>query len=211
MAKCGRCRGPMPPAADTGRPRRYCSQACRQSAYDRRRRRQGPRHDWWTPPALRELIAATVRPVLDAAACSESTLASHWLGPGHVERQRQDALTFDHWADLLPEPGWVWLNPPYNPTSVMSRFLDVADRTGRAGVPVLALVPASVGSLWWQRRVEEVAHGSWVIPGRLTYTGPHSVGDPAPWPSALVVYGPRGTKRASREVLAAIKAEWPSR
>ncbi len=88
----------------------------------------------------------------------------------------------------------MWLNPPYNPTNYMGHFLELAAATARAGIPVLTLIPASVGTRWWQTRVDSAAQATWVIPGRLTYSGPHSVGDPAPWPSALAVYSPRGTK-----------------
>lgn len=207
MTRCGRCGGVLPPAAVTGRPRRYCSAACRQSAFARRQRRS-PRHEWWTPEPLRQLVTATIDPVLDAAACDRSTLAPDWLGPRHHEPQRQDALAFRDWADVCPEPGWVWLNPPYNPTALMGRFLEVAHATAKAGIPVMALVPASVGTRWWEQRVESVAQSSWVIPRRLTYTGPHSVGDPAPWPSALVVYSPKGTKRIARDVIGEFQAGW---
>lgn len=207
MTRCGRCGGALPPAAVTGRPRRYCSSACRQSAYSRRQRRS-LRHEWWTPEPLRQLVTATIDPVLDAAACERSTLAADWLGPRNHEPQRRDALSFRDWADACPEPGWIWLNPPYNPTSLMQKFLATAQATARRGIPVLALVPASVGTRWWRESVEETAQASWIIEGRLTYTGPHSVGDPAPWPSALVVYSPRGTKRVAREVVAELRDGW---
>ena len=157
---------------------------------------------------MRQLVAQVVDPVLDAAACQESTLAPAWLGPTHDEPRRRDALAFADWAEVAPTPGWVWLNPPYNPTALMGRFLERACATAKAGFPVMALVPASVGTRWWHERVEAVAHASWVIPGRLTYTGPHSVGDPAPWPSALVVYSPRGTKRVARQVIAEMREGW---
>lgn len=208
MTRCGRCRVVLPPSKGTGRPRRYCTAACRQSAYEQRKRRRTPRHDWWTPGSLRELVIEAIDPVLDAAACAESTLAADWLGPTHDEPQRRNALAFGDWSEVVPRPGWVWLNPPYNPTVLMGHFLATAGETAKAGIPVMALVPASVGTRWWHDRVEAVAQASWVIPGRLNYTGPHSVGDPAPWPSALVVYAPRGTKRIARQVIAEMRADW---
>ncbi|HET9442634.1 MAG TPA: hypothetical protein VFO65_04880 [Acidimicrobiales bacterium] len=36
--RCGWCKGPLPPAATTGRPRRYCRAVCRQRDFEARRR-----------------------------------------------------------------------------------------------------------------------------------------------------------------------------
>lgn len=208
MGGCAHCGGHLPPPAATGRPRRFCSATCRQGAYERRLVRRSPRHEWWTPPRLRALVQDIVKPALDGAACPDSTLAAEWLGPRHSDPSRRDALAFQHWADLSPRRGWVWLNPPYNPVAVMRRFLESARTTAQRGTPVLALVPASVGTRWWREAVEATAQAYWVLDGRVTYTGPHSVGYPAPWPSALVVYSPRGTKRMARDVMAQFREGW---
>lgn len=40
MPRCQHCDGPMPATASTGRPRVYCSPACRKAAYEERRARK---------------------------------------------------------------------------------------------------------------------------------------------------------------------------
>ena len=52
------------------------------------------------------------------------------------------------------------------------------------------LLPAKVGTGWWSEHVDEAGAEVEFLRGRLTYSGPHSTGNPAPFPSALVVYAP---------------------
>lgn len=197
---------PLPPAAATGRPRRYCSAACRQSVHARRVRRR-PRHAWWTPEPLRSIVTDVISPVLDAAACAESTLvAGNWFGPSHSDRDRRDALTLG-WA-ANTDGGWAWCNPPYQPTPLLRGFLDAAHATALDGSPVAALIPASVGTRWYIDTVAERATAVWVIPGRLAFDGPHSVGDVAPWSSVLAVYAPAGRKREAKAALVEIRARY---
>lgn len=117
---CATCSAPLvhPPV---GRPRTYCSAGCRQSAYERRRRRR-PRNDWHTPPEVRQVVLSRWPIALDAAACSVSALVPAYLGPDHNDPARRDALAFEHWADLAAD-GVVYLNPPYLPSAVLGRFL----------------------------------------------------------------------------------------
>lgn len=187
---CARCRTSLPEPAATGRPRRYCSTACRKAAYRRRASKplRAARADWWTPPEVADHIRIEHHLGLDAAACERSTLvADNWLGPNHHDPTRRDALAHDHWADLTPKGATVWVNPPYAPP-VLTKFLTRAAATAAAGTPVVALVPASTGTNWWHRTVVEAGASVEFIRGRLVFGGPHSTGGPAPWPSALVTY-----------------------
>lgn len=191
---CRVCAAPLAQPA-VGRPRSYCSAACRQRAYDRRRRRR-PRNDWHTPAVIRERVLADYEVTLDAAASSVSALVPDYLGPDHRDPQRRDALAFDHWADLSRN-GTVWLNPPYLPSQLLSSFLGRAVATAAAGSSVLALLPASTGAGWWWRHVVEGGGEVEFLRGRLSFDGPHaSAGGPAPWASALVLWRPaaRGSR-----------------
>lgn len=88
------------------------------------------------------------------------------------------------------EPGLVvYMNPPYLPTSTLNEFLQRAVATAEAGVVVVGLLPASVGTQWWRRWVSR-AQSVEFLEGRLRFGGPHSNGGSAPWASALVVWGP---------------------
>lgn len=190
---CVRCRTPLPEPAGTGRPRRYCSTACRKAAYRRRVSKPGraARADWWTPAALAERMRSEHHLGLDAAACERSTLvADNWLGPTHPESLRRDALAYDEWAELTPYGTTVWVNPPYAP-QVLAQFLTRAAATADAGTPVVALVPASTGTNWWHQSVVQANADVEFLRGRLVFGGPHSTGGPAPWPSALVTYQAR--------------------
>lgn len=125
---------------------------------------------------------------LDAAACSVSALVPSYLGPDHPDPARKDALAFDDWAELAGD-GVVYLNPPYLPAVLLGRFLARAAATGRAGSPVVGLVPASTGTRWWWEHVVETGAAVEFLRGRLAFTGPHATpGQCAPWSSALVVW-----------------------
>lgn len=135
--------------------------------------------------------------MLDAAACPASTLVGEsWLGPKHPDPARRDALAYPDWTMLtgaVPEDrrarAAVYLNPPYAPPGLLNRFLQTAARTRDAGLTVVCLVPASVGSHWWHDLVLAAGAEVDIIRGRVTYTGPHAAaGAPAPWPSAVVTY-----------------------
>jgi hypothetical protein len=82
----------------------------------------------------------------------------------------------------------VWLNPPYAPVKAITAFLATAARTAKAGVEVIALVPAATSTRWWHSEV--FGHPTEVeyIAGRVRYVGPHSNGGTPLWGSALVTY-----------------------
>lgn len=125
---------------------------------------------------------------LDAAATRDSALVASYLGPDHAEADRRDALALPHWA-ALAAGGVAYVNPPYLPVPVLSRFLERAAATAAAGVTTVALVPASTGAAWWWRHVVDTGASVEFLRGRLAFTGPHAKpGATAPWPSALVFW-----------------------
>lgn len=184
---CDVCPRPLDQPA-TGRPRRYCSPACRQAAYATRQRRKAVRDAWWTPTEVRGRVLDDWDITLDAAACSRSRLVENYLGLDHPEPTRRDALAFDDWAGHAGG-GVVWLNPPYVPAATLSAFLARAVATAQSGVTVVGLVPASTGAGWWWTHVVEVGACVEFLRGRLAFTGPHAdKGTPAPWACALVTW-----------------------
>ncbi|MGV8979192.1 MAG: DNA N-6-adenine-methyltransferase [Cellulomonas sp.] len=191
---CARCRTPLPPAAGTGRPRRWCSDSCRTSAYRERRRhraRRDQRAAWWTPLDLADRVRGEHDLGLDAAACQQSSLVpDSWLGPTHPDADRRDALAYRSWGRLV-EPGQtVWINPPYTPVPLLRSFLEVAAQTAADGTAVVALVPASTSSAWWHDAVLGAGAEVEFLRGRLRFRGPFSTGGSAMTPSALVRYEP---------------------
>lgn len=183
---CLSCREPIEQPT-TGRPRVYCSQACRQRTYASRSRRR-PRNEWYTPPEVRDRVLTEWPIALDAAATADCALVPDYLGPDHDDPARRDSLVFDHWAGLAGV-GAVWLNPPYLPSNHLAAFLARAAATAGAGATVVGLVPASTGTRWWWTHVVESGAQVEFLRGRLAFTGPHATpGQTAPWASALVVW-----------------------
>lgn len=187
---CGHCSAPLTQPT-SGHPRRWCSTACRQAAYEQRRRRRSPRNDWYTPEPLRSRVQAQWPLVLDAAATSQSTLAPTYLGLDHVDPGRRNALAFANWHDLAQSAGGgvVWLNPPYLPSATLGAFLARAVSTAQAGTAVAGLVPASTGTRWWWTHIVDAGARVEFLRGRLSFTGPHAASDArstAPWACALV-------------------------
>ena len=96
----------------------------------------------------------------------------------------------------------VYLNPPYG--RELPKWIAKARREhedGRAGL-VVGLVPARTDTRWWH---EDIAGHSdvWLLKGRLAF------GDgaaPAPFPSALVVWGAGDPHR--EQISAAFSDAW---
>ncbi len=155
--------------------------------------------DWATPPEFFAGVSKRWGPFdLDVCASRENTKAPMW------------------WSledDGLSEPwnGRVWMNPPYGrgPNGV-ARWVQRAAETawsGAARIPgqpksrsqVVALLPARTDTYWWQRWVMR-AERVFLVEGRLRFLGYPPVRPPllapglavngAPFPSALVVWGP---------------------
>lgn len=188
-SRCLVCREPIEQAT-TGRPRTYCSDACRQRAWYQRSKRRPPAHrsEWWTPEPLRDVVLARWPLKLDAAATSESTLVPDYLGPDHVDETRRNALAYRHWGDLVGPGDHIWLNPPYSPPGYLREFLQRAAATAQAGATVVGLLPAATGTEWWWDNVVDAGAEVEYLRGRVAYTGPHSTGQAPMWASAIVVW-----------------------
>jgi hypothetical protein len=77
--KCGHCKRRLETVQATGRPRRYCSDACRVAAYRRRRKRSvhfSSRSDEWPTPAdvFAELDSRWMRKAWEASQTTASVV-----------------------------------------------------------------------------------------------------------------------------------------
>jgi len=136
--RCPRCRNPLPSQA-AGRRRRYCSPACRQAVYHKRRKRSvhfsSRTSEWSTPPELFARLDVQHGFTLDACATAANAKC---------------AAFFDRKADALRQrwQGRVWCNPPYG--RAIGQWLRKAWESVQSGDAerVVCLVPARVDTAW---------------------------------------------------------------
>ena len=97
--------------------------------------------EWKTPPQLFDIINRAVGGFkVDAAADQFNHLLPHWYGPGSP--LAEDALD--------PSLSWMspaWCNPPYG--KGITKWLQAFDNQAEKGVSIIALIPASVETEWW--------------------------------------------------------------
>lgn len=141
------------------------------------------KQDYQTPP---ELLAAIKRDFsvgqwgFDLAANANNAVCPWWFGPGSAHGE--NALEQD-WGALNQWPGSdLWLNPPFSNIDPWSEKCSTSIRVGR----IFLLVPASVGSNWYQAHVHGQAHVVATSP-RVTFVGCE---DPYPKDLVLAVFGP---------------------
>lgn len=143
--------------------------------------------EWATPRDLFEKLDRAFGPlVLDVCATAKNTKCPMYIG------QEQDGLKTPWPAARL------WMNPPYG--RAIGEWVDKASLAARKGSTVVCLLPARTDTQWWQRNVEicdlengRMVRRSWVrevlyLEGRVKFNG----AGPAPFPSAVVVFGPPG-------------------
>lgn len=111
---------------------------------------------------------------LDIAADADNSVAPWFY------TEQDDALT----RTWLSGPGtWAWCNPPY---ADIAPWVSKACEESNGGARIAMLLPASVGSNWWDSYVHDVAYVTFLAP-RLTFVG-HK--DPYPKDLALLLYAP---------------------
>jgi phage N-6-adenine-methyltransferase len=146
-------------AAPTGRPRRFCSSACRSAAFRRRARR--PVHlrsgsvEWATPIDVFEKLNAEFGPFdLDVCATAENTkVASHYFTIA-------DNGLDQEWT------GTIWMNPPY--TRAICAWVAKAHAAAQAGATVVALLPSRTGTKWFRDYCLGASECRF-LPGRLHF------------------------------------------
>ena len=64
--------------------------------------------------------------------------------------------------------GWLFLNPPFNEIAKWSKK---CKEESKRGAKIVMLVPASVGSKWFQENVDKICSQVWFLRGRLKFQG----------------------------------------
>jgi phage N-6-adenine-methyltransferase len=126
--------------------------------------------DWGTPQDLFDSLNAEFGFQLDVCASDANAKCSAYY------TAEQDGLE-------QPWTGTCWMNPPYG--DVIGKWVSKARTSAAAGATVVCLVPARVDTGWFQ---ENCPYGEIrFLRGRVKFgDSPNS----APFPSAIVVFGP---------------------
>jgi DNA (cytosine-5)-methyltransferase 1 len=139
--------------------------------------------DVGTPPAFVTAASAYVGGAIawDLAATQHNRVTYRYLGPSSTAGE--DALAVS-WHRLPRKPGeWLWLNPPFGN---IAPWAAKCAAEAWLGAPILLLVPAAVGSNWFNDYVFGKADVMAFRP-RLTFVGQE---DPYPKDCVLCVFRP---------------------
>jgi phage N-6-adenine-methyltransferase len=136
------------------------------------------RMDWRTPRALFDALQG-VFGRFDLDPCTDE---SNPLRTKRFYTERDDGLA-------RPWSGLVFANPPYG-RALPTWIAKARDEARRSRATVVCLVPARTDTRWWSvcREAGEITY----LEGRVRFELPDgSLADPAPFPSAIVVFRPR--------------------
>jgi phage N-6-adenine-methyltransferase len=130
------------------------------------------RTTWGTPWPLFHEYDATFHFTLDVCATADNTKCARYFSPEH------NGLVQDWRTDIC------WMNAPYG--KPLGQWMQKAWESAQAGATVVCLLPVRSDTGWWQRYCVPPAEIRY-IPGRLTFVG---AANPAPFPSAVVIFRP---------------------
>lgn len=149
-------------------------------------------HRWTTPSALLRKLYA-VFGTFDLDPCSPTS------NPRKAPVQARMYFTASDDGLTLPWHGIVFVNPPYG--REIKQWVHKArhEVIERRAALVVALLPARTDTGWWQNEIAERAYAV-LLRGRLSFADTN----PAPFPSALVVWG------AQAQHTAALLREFPN-
>lgn len=117
-----------------------------------------------TDPAFMAVIKEKYRIIGDLAASADNAQAPLYI------TEEEDSLSVD-WKEYYDfcvgdeGEGWLWLNPPYDN---IEKWASKCAHAMTQGVKILFLVPASVGSNWYAKYVEDFACVD-LLNGRLVF------------------------------------------
>lgn len=172
MPSCRRCKEPFE-VTKNGRPRLYCSKACGQAARRAQRRRRSVHFssstaEWSTPQDFFDQLHAEFGFELDVCATAGNAKCDRYFTAS------DDGLA-QEWR------GVCWMNPPYG--AGIGAWVRKAYESSLLGAIVVCLLPARTDTRWWQDCCEPHAEIRF-LRGRLRFND----ADPAPFPSAVVVF-----------------------
>ena len=136
--------------------------------------------DWTTPPEVFAALDAEFHFTLDPCCSHENAL---------VERHftaDEDGLRQDWAGDV------VYMNPPYG--REVGKWMRKAHEESERGATVVCLVPSRTDTAWWHDHAMQ-ADDIRFIRGRLKFGGKRM--NSAPFPSAVVVFGPKVAENAA--------------
>lgn len=130
-----------------------------------------------TPPEFIRAVETMFGPMAyDLAALKSNRVTEDYYGPDHPIESRRDSLTA-----TWPKVSNCWLNPPYNKIGPWAdKCADARSEDHSETLHIFMLVPASVGSKWFDLNVTHFADVYSI--GRLTF-----VGHKNPYPKDLLL------------------------
>lgn len=137
--------------------------------------------------------------VYDLAASDDNAQAASWFTKEQNALKQSWSKPYVNVARNGSSP-WFWLNPPYDD---IRPWVEKCWNESRKGVQIAVLVPAAVGSGWWEDWVHEKARVRFLRSRIYFLNKDHKpivskkTGKPTPYPKdlALLIYG--GTKSDS--------------
>lgn len=133
--------------------------------------------NWRTPQALYDKLNANFMFDLDVAADDKNTKCHRYLD------EKLNSL-----AQKWHEIGRVcWMNPPYG--RGIGKWIEKAWYESTMGCTVVCLIPARTDTLYWHNYVMKSSEVRF-IKGRVKFELPGVKTDPAPFPSAIVIFRP---------------------
>jgi site-specific DNA-methyltransferase (adenine-specific) len=84
------------------------------------------------------------------------------------------------------------MNPPYG--REIKHWVEKAYRESLKGAVVVCLIPARTDTIYWHKYIFPFAKDIRFLKGRLKFVKDGKIGDPAPFPSAVVIF--KGDKSA---------------
>lgn len=130
-------------------------------------------YEWETPQLLFDSLNTEFHFQVDVCALPHNAKCERFFSPVNDGLQQ-------NWRNLV-----CWMNPPYD--REITIWMLKAYYSSLAGATVVCLVPSRTDTIWWH----EFALKGEVrfVKGRLKFG---SASDPAPFPSAIVVFRPYG-------------------
>lgn len=129
--------------------------------------------DWATPKALFAELNAEFSFTLDVCANNLNHKVDNY---------------FDKEIDGLQQ-NWLghicWMNPPYG--KAIKAWMAKAHETWLQGGTVVCLVPARTDTAWWHDYAMKAPEIRF-LRGRIKFEKPNTKSDPAPFPSAIVIF-----------------------
>ena len=130
------------------------------------------REDWGTPRELFGTLSKEHDFVIDLCANKHNALCDRYIDE-HVDIFSSAAFGVVEEAKERAEvkTPYAWINPPYKRNGKTGLFVARAvEICNEVGLGLVALIPATVGSVWWRENVTP-AFDFWISLGRVRFVG----------------------------------------